>query len=79
VGWCRALLGNRVRIGPGAPDGRVEIELRGHSVRSLVAEIGGFGSYLEVVSPPEVRQELLVLATELTRLYQVPSPGFCRD
>lgn len=79
VGWCRALLGNRVRIGPGAPDGRVEMELRGHSVRSLVAEIAGFGADLEVVGPSEVRRELLTLALALTELYQAPTPGFCRD
>lgn len=69
VGWCRLQLGNRLRIGPGAPDGRVEVELRGHSVRSLVAEIAGFGTYLEVLGPSEVRQEMAALAAELTRLY----------
>jgi len=73
VGWCRALLGNRVRIGPAAPDGRVEIELRGHSSRSLAAELAGFGSRLEVVTPPEVRHELQVLARQLTHVYG-PAP-----
>ncbi len=75
VGWCRALLGNRVRIGPGTPDGRVEIELRGRSVRSLVAEIAGFGAYLEVIGPPEVRQALLAVAAELAQLYQDQPPA----
>ncbi|MEO5678694.1 MAG: transcriptional regulator [Acidimicrobiales bacterium] len=74
VGWCRAVLGNRVRIGPGAPGGRVEIELRGHSARSLAAELAGFGGRLEVVEPPEVRQELAALATELAVLYGPPPP-----
>lgn len=74
VSWCRALLGTRLRIGPGTADGRVEVELRGHSVRSLVAEIAGFGASLEVVAPTEVRQELLALAAELSELYQAPAP-----
>lgn len=69
VGWCRALLGNRVRIGPGAPGGRVEIELRGHSPRSLAAELAGFGGRLEILEPLEVRQELAAVARELEVLY----------
>ena len=74
VGWCRLMLGTRLRIGPGTADGRVEVELRGHSVRSLVTEIAGFGAYLEVVAPTEVRQELLAVAAELADLYQAPAP-----
>ncbi len=40
---------------------------------STAGGTGAFGAYLEVVGPPEVRQELGTLALELTRLYQAPT------
>ena len=61
VGWCRVTFGSRVRIGPAGPDGRVELELRGHHVRSLAAELAGFGGAVEVLEPDELRQQLALL------------------
>ena len=69
VPWCRGILGNRVHIGPAAPDGRVEVELRGHHPDSLAAEIAGFGDLLEVVDPPELRARLATIGAELRALY----------
>ena len=69
VPHCRWTLGNRVRIGPAGPDGRVEIELRGHSVESLAGEIAGLGGAIEVLDPPELRERLARLAEELTATY----------
>jgi len=70
VGILRMSFGNRVRIGPPGPDGRVEVELRGHHVESLAGEIAGFGAAVEVLEPPEVRDRLARLADELTTLYR---------
>jgi predicted DNA-binding transcriptional regulator YafY len=69
VPLCRRILGNRVRIGPTGPDGRVEIELRGHHVESLAGEIAGLGAALEVVDPPELRDRLASVGAELTATY----------
>jgi predicted DNA-binding transcriptional regulator YafY len=69
VGLCRRMLGTRVRIGPPAPDGRVEVELRGHTIRSLAGEIAGLGAAVEVIDPPEVRQRLAAIAAELVATY----------
>jgi predicted DNA-binding transcriptional regulator YafY len=69
VWWCRSVFGRRVRIGPTGPDGRVEVELRGHNARALAAEVAGLGGAVEVLDPPEVRAQLAVLAGELARLY----------
>ncbi|HMD45925.1 MAG TPA: YafY family protein [Acidimicrobiales bacterium] len=66
---CRWVLGNRVRIGPSEPDGRVTVELRGHSERSLAAELAGFGTGLEVLGPPGVRAHLRRLGAELIERY----------
>ena len=69
VWLCRSIFGNRVRIGPTAPDGRVEIELRGHSARSLAGEAAGLGAMVEIVDPPEVREHLARVGAELAALY----------
>ena len=69
VHLCRWVLGNRVRIGPPRGDGRVDVEVRGHSVRALAGELAGLGSALEVLSPPELRAELANIGTELRALY----------
>ena len=40
---CRGTFGSRVRIGPTVPDGRVEVEIRGHTACSVAGEIAAFG------------------------------------
>ena len=69
VWLCRYLLGNRLRIGPALADGRVEVQLRGHSARSLAGEIAGIGAAIEILDPPEVRDELATLGSALVALY----------
>lgn len=66
---CRWRLGNRARIGPAGADGRVEMELRGHHIESLGAEIVGFGAAIEVIDPPELRRHLARIGVELTATY----------
>ncbi len=69
VGLLRMLLGVRVRIGPPGPDGRVEVEIRGHGPEAVAADIAGLGSWVEVLDPPSVRHRLAALAGELASLY----------
>jgi hypothetical protein len=47
----------------------VQVELRGHSTWSLAAEIARFGSRLEIVDPPEIREQLANIGAELTAMY----------
>ena len=65
AGFLRRLLGDRVRMGAAAVDGRAEIELRGWNEYSLAAEIAGFGAAIEVLSPPGVRDHLARIGLEL--------------
>lgn len=65
----RAVLGNRVAIGAARPDGRVEVEVRGHSVRALAGELAGFGSSLEIIGPPELRRALAEIGRQLSATY----------
>ena len=74
LGWCRWTFGNRLRIGPSQPDGRVEVEVRGHSLWALAAELAGFGTHLEALDPPELRDHLARLGADLTATYGDPAP-----
>ena len=65
----RWVLGRRMRIGPAAADGRIEVELRSYSVRALAGELAGFGAGLEIVDPPEVRELLADIGRELAATY----------
>jgi predicted DNA-binding transcriptional regulator YafY len=65
----RGLLGARVNERGTAPDGRIEVELAGPSVRGVAAEVAGLGRRLELVDPPEARAALAALAGELADLY----------
>jgi hypothetical protein len=64
-----------VRIGPTVPDGRVELEIRGHTPCSVAGEVAAFGDALEVLGPPEVLTELARLAAELSALYAHEAPA----
>lgn len=69
VGWLRGAFGKRVTAGETAADGRVAVEFRSWSARSLAAELAPFGAVVEVTSPDEVRVELARIGEALRRLY----------
>ena len=70
AGHLRWVLDSRVRIGPAGPDGRVEVEVRGHDLDSLAAELAGFGGAVEVIDPPQLRARLRQLGAELIARYR---------
>ncbi len=74
IGFLRARLGTRFGLGPPRPDGRIDVELRGHQIGSLAAELAGFGSSVEVFDPPELRARLAEIAAELAGLYRPAKP-----
>jgi hypothetical protein len=63
------VFGNRLRIGPKAADGRVEIDVGGAHERAIAWEVAGFGGLVELVAPPAVRAELARIGAELTARY----------
>jgi predicted DNA-binding transcriptional regulator YafY len=65
----RLVLGNRLGIGPPDAGGRIEIELRGHSVPALAGQIAGFGSQLEIIEPEALRVRLAEVGRELVAVY----------
>jgi predicted DNA-binding transcriptional regulator YafY len=73
LGLLRMILGTRVGIGAAGEDGRVHVELRGHSVPALAAEIAGLATLVEVLDPPELRAELGRLGARLVDTYGAPA------
>lgn len=69
VSVARLIMGSRVGVGGAVADGRIELELRGHSERSLAGEIAGIGGALEVVKPEGVRTALAAVGAELVARY----------
>ncbi len=69
VGWLRSILGSRLSVGEESTDGRVEVEIRSWSAHSVASELAAFGSRVEVLRPPEVREELARIGAELTQRY----------
>lgn len=55
-------------------DGTVIIEGRTHHVRGAAAVLAGFGNFVEVLEPPELREAMLALGHELVERYAVPQP-----
>jgi predicted DNA-binding transcriptional regulator YafY len=69
VGWLRDRFGTRMEVGLAGADGWLEIEVRAHSAPSVAADFAGFAGRVEVVDPPDVREVLATLGTELVRSY----------
>jgi predicted DNA-binding transcriptional regulator YafY len=78
IPWLRSSLGNRVAVREDAGD-HVEIEVRSWSARSLAAELAGFGGWLEILHPAEVREELARIGAELSERYGERTPGAKRS
>jgi predicted DNA-binding transcriptional regulator YafY len=66
LGW---LFGADLDFGVAHPDGRLPFTLRGQQARYLAVAVAGFGASVEVVEPPEVRDELARIGRELVTAY----------
>lgn len=64
------VLGRRLTVGGPAPDGRIEVQVRGHDLRALAGELAGFGAAIEVTGPDELRRRLGEIGRELVERYR---------
>jgi predicted DNA-binding transcriptional regulator YafY len=69
VGVLRGELGTRLTVGAPVDDGRVAVEVRGHSPHIVAAELAGFADHLEVTAPEAVRDHLAHLGARLRDRY----------
>jgi predicted DNA-binding transcriptional regulator YafY len=65
----RWVFGAKLRIGPAAADGRVEVELDGPDELAMARKLAGFGALVEIVLPVEFRAVLRRIGSELVALY----------
>jgi predicted DNA-binding transcriptional regulator YafY len=79
VPWLRSALGTRVSVREANADGRVDVEVRSWSARSLAGELAGFGRAVEVLEPSEVGEELVRIGDELRERYVGRAPGATRS
>jgi predicted DNA-binding transcriptional regulator YafY len=69
IGWLRSAFGSRVSFGEVGADGMFDAEIRAHGPEPAAAELAGFGNYVEVIEPQEVKDGLARLGSELTKRY----------
>lgn len=69
VRLLRYLFGDRLRVGPARPDGRVDVQVSGPDLAIIAGQLASVGSRVEVLDPPEVRRRLGELGRELATLY----------
>ncbi len=69
VGVLRGALGTRLTVGETCDDGRVAVEVRGHSAQIVAAELAGFADHVEVTGPEAVRHHLAHLGQSLRHRY----------
>jgi predicted DNA-binding transcriptional regulator YafY len=65
----RAQFGPRTTLVAELDDGRVEVEVGAQTAQMIAERLAGWGTQLEVVSPPEVRAELCRIGRELLGRY----------
>ena len=72
LGSLRMIFGRRLAVGGSSAKGndRVDVQIRGHNLRSLAAEIAGFGATVEVMEPTELRIALAAIGRELIAAYE---------
>jgi predicted DNA-binding transcriptional regulator YafY len=74
IPWLRTSFGSRLELGERGADGRVAFELRSWSAHTVAGELSAFARWVEVVGPPEVRDALAGLGSDLVALYG-PAPA----
>ena len=65
----RRMLGERVDVGRGTPDGRIEVVIRGTDEFVLAGELAWLGEWLEITGPGGVREHLARIGAALVARY----------
>lgn len=71
----RITAAGRLDVGGAAPDGRVEVVVRGYSAHTLAVELAGLVAWVEVTGPPEALEHLSAIAAALTARYDPSAAG----
>jgi predicted DNA-binding transcriptional regulator YafY len=69
LGWLRGHFGTRLLVGEHTGDGRVSVDIGFGESANAATELAGYGFGLEVLDPPEVRDQLAALGARLVERY----------
>ena len=69
LGLLRSILGPRLDVGGAAPDGRIEVVIRGHNEYAMAGELAGLIEWLDVIAPQAVRDRLASMGSALVARY----------
>jgi hypothetical protein len=70
LGWLYMHFGNeRITVGDTHDDGWIDVELGFNDSYNPAVELAGYAAVLEVVGPPEVREALGTIGTDLVARY----------
>ena len=70
IGLLRMVLEHRLEVGGAMADGRIEVVIRGQNDYALAGELAGLVEWLEVTSPPGVRDHLASIGDALVNRYR---------
>jgi predicted DNA-binding transcriptional regulator YafY len=73
LGWLRGHFGNRLTVGDAIDDGRLAVEIGFPPSHEAALDLAGYGFGLEVLDPPELRDQLAALGTRLVERYGAAS------
>ncbi len=66
----RMAFGGRLEVGAAAPDGRIEIGVRGRDEYTLAGELAGLNEWVDVTGPQGVRDHLAAIGAALVARYR---------
>jgi predicted DNA-binding transcriptional regulator YafY len=69
MGWLRGHFGNRLSIGGPLDDGRVAVEIGFPPSHDASLDLAGYSFGLEVINPPELREQLAAIGSRLVERY----------
>jgi len=71
IGLLRMAFGGRLEVGGSAPDGRIQVVIRGGDDEHVLAgELAGLGEWVEVTGPAGVRRHLASIGAALVERYR---------
>ncbi|MDR2255284.1 MAG: WYL domain-containing protein [Arthrobacter sp.] len=69
IGFLREALEGRLSVGAPGPDGRLPVAFTGPSEAGLAGHLAGLVEWLEISSPPGIREHLALIGAALTQRY----------
>jgi len=72
LSFLQTAVGDNLRIGPAASDGRIPVVIHAPSEYGIAGHLAGLVEWLEITSPHSVRDHLAAIGLALTRRYTSP-------